>query len=655
MMTSVKEIPLNKLVPSAANVRKTGAAAGLEELTASILAHGLLQNLQVRPVLDGDGAETGKYEVVAGARRLAAMKLLAKQKKVAKSAPVPCALIEADNPAEISLAENVVRTAMHPADQYEAFATLRDEQGLGAEEIAARFGITPAVVQQRLKLAAVSPQLMAVYRSGEMNLDQLMAFAITDDHARQEAVWAGLSWNKGPEAIRRALTSAHVGARDKRAVFVGIESYAAAGGVILRDLFQDDFGGYLEDSRLLDRLVREKLEEVAEAVRAEGWKWVETLAEYPYSYGAAMRRVYPKPVPLPETEQARRDALTAEYEALAAEHDGDNVPDEIAARLDALAEAIEGIHEAEAYRPEDIARGGAIVTVGHDGGLRIERGLVRREDEPAPEAEPAAAPDANGAEGEAAGREEADDAPEPEEDESAPLSDRLLADLTAHRTAALQEGLAAQPAVALAAIVHALALHTFYDGYDLGTCIEITPKATDLAPHAIGVGDGKAARGMALRHDRWGRCLPSDPAALWGWVLEADDAMRLDLLAYCVARTIDAVRRPWDRRPRQLDHADRLAQAVGLDMADHWTPTVGSYLGRVTKARIREAVAEGVSPEAPARIVGLKKPAMAAEAERLLDGTRWLPAVLRTAAPEERAASGEAEAVAPQAMDAAAE
>jgi ParB/RepB/Spo0J family partition protein len=153
-MTTLREIPLNKLVPSAANVRKTGASTGIEELAASIAAYGLLQNLSVRPVLDGENAETGKFEVVAGARRFAAMKLLAKQKKVPKAAPVPCIVQAASDPTEIGLAENFYQLPMHPADQYEAFAKLHGEQGMRADDIAARFGLTPIVVRQRLKLGA---------------------------------------------------------------------------------------------------------------------------------------------------------------------------------------------------------------------------------------------------------------------------------------------------------------------------------------------------------------------------------------------------------------------------------------------------------------------------------------------------------------------
>jgi ParB family chromosome partitioning protein len=184
--STLRDIPLNKLVPSAANVRRTTRDAGVAELAASIAAHGLLQSLSVRPVLDGEGQGSGEYEVVAGGRRLAAMRLLAKRKAMAKSAPVPCLVQAAGEPEELSLAENVVREPLHQADQFETFRRLHEVHGLGTEEIAAHFGVTSAVVRQRLRLGAASPVLLALYREGPINLDQLMAFCVTDDHARQE-------------------------------------------------------------------------------------------------------------------------------------------------------------------------------------------------------------------------------------------------------------------------------------------------------------------------------------------------------------------------------------------------------------------------------------------------------------------------------------
>jgi ParB/RepB/Spo0J family partition protein len=158
---TVTEIALNKLDVAAANVRRTGRGNGIEELAASIAAHGLLQSLVVRPTLDDSGAPIGRYEVVAGGRRLAALKRLAKRKAFGKTRPVPCRVLDGEDAGEASLAENVVRLDMHPADQFEAFARLhQDGQGLGIEDIAARFGVSGHTVRQRLRLSAVSLRLL---------------------------------------------------------------------------------------------------------------------------------------------------------------------------------------------------------------------------------------------------------------------------------------------------------------------------------------------------------------------------------------------------------------------------------------------------------------------------------------------------------------
>jgi len=91
--------------------------------------------------------------------------------------------------------------------------------------------------------------------------------------------------------------------------------------------------------------------------------------------------------------------------------------------------------------------------------------------------------------------------------------------------------------------------------------------------------------------------------------------------------------------PWAVAHADRLAQAVDLDMAAAgWKPTVDNFLGRVTKARILQAVAQAKGQRAADRIEHLKKGDMAAEAETLLADTAWLPEPLRTPG---RAAGGE--------------
>ena len=188
------------------------------------------------------------FEVPAGGRRYRALELLVKQKRLSKTALIPCVLRTAGMAEEDSLAENVQRAPLHPLDQFRAFKTLRDK-GLGDDEIAARFFVAPVVVKQRLRLAAVSEKLLTVYAEDKMTLEQLMAFTVSADHARQEQVWDALarSYSRDAYHIRQQLTQNAVRASDPRAIFVGLDAYHAAGGVILNDLFNDDRGGWLQD------------------------------------------------------------------------------------------------------------------------------------------------------------------------------------------------------------------------------------------------------------------------------------------------------------------------------------------------------------------------------------------------------------------------
>ena len=270
-LTAPEAIPLDKLTIHDGNVRQIKAGISIESLAADIARRGLLQSLSVRPLLDDAGEPTGTYGVQAGGRRLRALQLLVKQKKLAKNAPVPCIVrregfVEAD-----SLAENTEREALHPLDEFRAFAALRDK-GEGEETIAAAFGVTPSVVRQRLRLAKANPMLLKAYEDEEITLEQLMAFCLTDDQNRQEQVFNAIQnhWNKGPDAIRRMITETSVASDDARALFIGLDAYQDAGGFVLRDLFDEDEGSWLQDVPLLERLVAEKLEGEAEkfALRA---------------------------------------------------------------------------------------------------------------------------------------------------------------------------------------------------------------------------------------------------------------------------------------------------------------------------------------------------------------------------------------------------
>ncbi len=141
---------------SQSNVRRVKAGVSIEELAEDIARRTLLQGLTVRAVVDDAGVETGMYEIPAGGRRYRALDLLVKQKRLAKTAPIPCVVRTDGIAEEDSLAENIQRAPLHPLDQFRAFLALR-EKGQSEEEIAAASSSSVAVVKQRLRLASVSP------------------------------------------------------------------------------------------------------------------------------------------------------------------------------------------------------------------------------------------------------------------------------------------------------------------------------------------------------------------------------------------------------------------------------------------------------------------------------------------------------------------
>jgi ParB family chromosome partitioning protein len=655
VLSSSRDIPFNKLVLSQSNVRRVKAGVSIEDLAASIARRGLIQSLSVVPVVNAEGQETGMFEVPAGGRRFRALELLVKQKRLAKIAPVPCVVRKRDDeilPEEVSLVENIDRAPLHPLDQFRAFQDMR-LKGKTEEEIAAALFVPVQVVKQRLRLAAASTALLEVYAEDGMTLDQLMAFTVTDDHARQEQVWEAIkdAWSKEPYQIRRMLTETTVRASDKRAVFVGVEAYEAAGGIVMRDLFQSDDGGWLQDAALLDRLAAEKLKETAEAIAAEGWKWIEVAVSFPYDATRGLRELQGEALDLTAEEQATIEALNAEYQKLQAEYEGaDELPDAVDQRLGEIETALSAFETRPVrFEADDIARAGVFISIAHDGSLAIDRGYVRAEDE-------APKPSAEADNGETEGQSSNPDAPvvqravitiggqpveagDEEDDAIKPLPDRLITELTAHRTLALRDAVANNPHIAMTALLHKLVLDTFQHRMYKGV-LEASVHHVFFPVQDEALKDSPSARAVHERQEAWAGDIPADDGALWDWLASLDDTSRMALLAHCVSYGVNALY----EKPNpyggngvsqhgldvRLGQADRLARATGLDMVEvGWRPTVGNYLGRVTKPRILQAVREGVGEQAAQLIDHLKKADMAKEAERLLAETGWLPEPLR--------------------------
>jgi ParB family chromosome partitioning protein len=618
-MTTKKQstsIALDRLEPWKGNVRKTGVKDGLDELMASIAAHGLLQSLVVRK------SANGKFAVIAGRRRLLALKALAKSGKIAGDHPVPCRIVtnEADA-SEISLAENVVRVSMHPADQFEAFRTVIDN-GATIAGVAARFGVSEDIVEKRLKLGRLSPAILKAYRAEVIGLEQAQAFAVSDDRAAQERVFGELSPHQlRPNLIRRALTEGEVPATDKRVQFVSVDAYREAGGILRRDLFADEEGVYLQDATLLDRLVREKLNPVAAYVRGEGWSWVEIAPDLDYADAAKFGNATPERVKLPKKEQADLKRLCRQYDLLAETVDphADGNP-ETHARLSELQAQIDALEaKQERWSVQTLAIAGAIITIDYHGNVDIRRGLIRPEDARKAKAAAKAETDA-AASGEA-----------PEKPVSSGLSAALVTDLTAHRSAAIAAVLCDKPDIALAAVVHAMARELFHRAGRGGSCLQVSVKATGHHGFLANPAACKGIEALDATLERWGERLPGNPADLWQWCLAQPRETLLDLLAVCAACAVDAVIRKGERADgERIKHSDALTQALSLSMSDWYTPTADGYFSRIGKPQILDAYkqAKGADP-APAWLK-LKKADLAKRVAKAIAGTGWLPEPLRT-------------------------
>jgi ParB family chromosome partitioning protein len=665
-----RDIPLNKLVLSQSNVRRVKSGISVEELAEDIARRGLLQSLNVRPVLK-DGEETGMFEVPAGGRRFQALQLLAKQKRLAKNAPVPCVVRDASTDIlaeDDSLAENVQRVPLHPLDQFRAFKTLRDK-GMPDEDIAAAFFVGVNVVKQRLRLASVSEKLLDIFAEDGMSLEQLMAFTVSDEHTRQEQVWNAVkdSWNKSPFEIRKMLTERTVRATDRRAFFVGVQAYEAAGGTVIRDLFDEDHGGWLEDVALLDRLVMEKLKAEAKKIASEGWKWITVDVDFPYGHNGQLRQLEGTPIDIIDAEKATIDALTAEHERIEQEYaDADEIPDSVDARLGEIETALAALEDRPLiFDPAEIVRAGVFVSIARDGTLSVDRGYVRPEDDAAANVESgdnAGGGDRDTSPGQLSraahravitiGSQAEPEASEDEEDVIKHLPERLVSELTAFRTLALRDAVAGNPRVAMTMLLHQLCLDAFHHGA-FGGCLEATVRQVFFPIQAPDLKDSTAAKAIDARHETWQAELPKDDTGLWHWLDALDEDRRSALFAHCISLGVNALHEKGDRHggagispqgvQRRIVRADRVARAVSLDVVAYgWRPTAENYLGRVSKQRILAAVREAKGEASAQLIEHLKKAEMAKEAERLLDGTGWLPEPLRT--PDE-AEAAEAEAL----------
>ena len=603
----IREIPLSRLALAPENVRKTPPDPQADaELKASIAALGLLENLITRAVDPGN--DGGSYAVVAGGRRLKAMQALVEDGVIDADHPVPCQVRSGDaGAAELSLAENVVRIAMHPADQVTAFAKLV-AAGQPVSAIAARFGVSERMVEQRLRLGNAAPELLDAYRAGEIDLEVLKALAVTTDRERQRTVWEQVSaqgYRPSAWQVKRLLTEERVPGASAIARFVRVEAYEAAGGAVMRDLFahDDETGVWFEDPVLLETLAMAKLRTAADEL-ATRWKWARPMIEAAWDDTARYGRIDPRPGTPTDEERAEIEKLQARHDELA-NLDEEDWTDElvaegetVVARLDEIEAAVEA---RAVYRREDFAMAGCIVTIGNDGALQVIAGLVKPEDLPQPgEAVNTAAKTGNGHDPAPAAHGahvpgpavSAPQAPprdsQAEARKEAGVGIGLADDLRSVRTALVKAHLAGDFEAAFDLMLFQMGRAVFAPGYHdhaLDIAVRETPDRPTMRANDADFADWSPGEAML-----------ADPSGLPMDWLEIDDdgesfaALRVlpqsdkeALFAACVARTVKG---QLAFEPQARPELEATVARLDIDFAQHVRPTAAMLWSRIPKARL---------------------------------------------------------------------
>lgn len=637
LQTTTTTFPLSALHLSPLNARQVTDPARVQDLIASMRSVGPLQNLVTTMETVGRKKKPTPG-VVAGGRRLTALRALAEAGEIDADFPVRCELVPLERAIEISIAENTQREQMTPYEQLRAFKALADT-GMPIEDTAASFGVTPLVVSRRLKLANLSPKLLALGEAGEATLEQLTALAVSDDHAEQEACWfTAESWSRNPHQLRSRLLGAKVKAdSDPRALMVGVDAYRAAGGTLTNDLFADDGSGYLDDVVLLDQLCQGVLNTAADELRCEGWATVEIMGDGPTYHGAGQGYFQLQPAQRePTAEEAeqiakleaainerseKRDAI---HEAGEPDTDEEisKVEAELATleeQLDELEPELESLQESlQSYTAEQMAAGVALVYYTQDGRLHRLVGLTTKR--------PQTRVIDDGGDEEAGGT-----AGTNRSDQPRFHSERMAQALSSERSLAIAATLAVDPSLAMVAaldtMLDQIGLPSVQLVYDRQIKISVSAQFRSCLSQLPDSDSPEAVAVVASRLEQWSSRFADwsqdrDDALTFDWLLTLTEAERGELFAVCIAISYD-VRRSQDHHARPTP----LTRHVGLSMNRWWKPTASRYFAHLSKAQIVAVLKEAGVPTAG--LDKLKKDALAIKAEELMAGSDWLPTPLR--------------------------
>lgn len=605
----IEYVPLSDLVKSPLNVRTIPYSVdSVRGLADSIEALGLLQNLIVHTLADGQSG------VAAGGRRLTALNLLAQEGRLDEGHTVMVKRVSEDIAALASVAENEQRAAMHPAEQISGFRTLA-EQGKTPAQIGDALGFSSRHVQRMLKLANLAPSLMEKLAQDELTVEQCQALCLEDDPARQVEVFESVkaSWSNAPaHLIKRAVTDSEISTDSVKFRFIGRDAYEAAGGCVREDLFSQDEGDGTADSVLVERLVQEKLEQIAQDIQQrEGWSWSRGRAARIWYHGEDGKEFIqpdePDPVYTPEQQQ-RLDELHEQWNGYGSRCDETDA-------LEAEIDAIEQAAEISAWT-DDMKSGAGVMVSLYEGQVYVQRGIRLKADMPEETEE-----SRSGATVPFTSRQ-----PDATEGISLPL----LTKMSSERTLAVQAALMQQPEKAVALMVWRLCTSVFAG---CGTAthpfrISLTVSHGSLTENAPSGKSGAAYDLLMQEEARLQALLPAGWEKDFTTFFALDGGVLMSLMAFCTACSVDGV------QTRDMGHTSRstldtVEAAIGFHLRDWWQPTKENYFSGLKHPQIVASLKDAGLTGAAGDAEKMKKGDAAAHAEHFMQHTRWVPAWLK--------------------------
>lgn len=608
---------LGDLFVSAGNVRKTGKPVKIPVLAALIKAQGLMNPLHISVELDASGKPTGRFGVEAGGRRYRALMLLVEQGHGSLDDLIECKEVAASNATAVSLAENFGQERMHPADEYTAFKDLFD-QGRTIVAIAEEHGETVAHVKRRLRLANVAPALFDIYRNGDMTLEQVMALASTDDQERQLETWKSLSaYERHPSTLKRKLKEFTVPMNDPRVKLIGFKNYTAMGGATETDLFTQGEPKTLTDIVLVELMVGAVIDTEVQAVESEGWAWVARFGDF----GNDERRLYeqlpkqykdetPKQVTERKALEMKQSELEEKLEALEEDDDATWAQMQpVQTEIDAVEKQLMALKELRVCTDAlDKTQCGAVVAFEGEAGIVVYRGMVERK-------------------GKGAGTNTSGSGEyvKPKA-EKAEFSEKLMMNLSGHRTAAIQASMLTNHAVSLASLATTFALGIF-ELYSMDSPLKISLRQCrdDMTRNSDTLDASRAAVQIDEATAKWKALLPKDSGVWLAWFIEQPQSVVLEFIVYASAVSTNAI----TGFVREDQPSDQLAKALNLDMTQWWRANPESFFDLVPKSKLAAIVREVGTEAEAAALEKMKKPEAVAAVVAVTEYKDWLPMPLR--------------------------